>query len=182
MLFVGVAAVRKGLHYALEAWHRSSASADGVFRIAGEILPSYREQLEPMLAQPTVEALGHRTDVPQLMREADVLVLPSIEEGSALVSAEALGSGCVPLVSDMSSGVVSDGQNGFVHHVGDVAALASQIDRLASDRDVARSDARGGNRERRRRDVGEGGRAPPRCVQGDPRGACDSRADRNHTL
>ena len=41
MLFVGVAAVRKGLHYGLEAWHRSSASADGVFRIAGEILPSY---------------------------------------------------------------------------------------------------------------------------------------------
>ena len=31
MLFVGVCAVRKGLHYALEAWLRSPASKDGNF-------------------------------------------------------------------------------------------------------------------------------------------------------
>ena len=37
MLFVGVAAVRKGLHYALEAWLRSPAHEHGVFVIAGEI-------------------------------------------------------------------------------------------------------------------------------------------------
>ena len=43
--------------------------------------------------------LGHGHDVPELMRSSDVLVLPSIEEGSALVCNEAIASGCVPLVS-----------------------------------------------------------------------------------
>ena len=36
MLFVGVCAVRKGVHYALEAWLKSSASKEGTFLIAGE--------------------------------------------------------------------------------------------------------------------------------------------------
>ena len=134
MLFVGVAAVRKGLHFALEGWLRSPASADGVFRIAGEILPAYRERLAPMLAHPTVELLGHRGDVPELMRQADVMVLPSIEEGSALVSAEALGSGCVPLVSEVSSGVCTHMRDALVHPVGDVDTLARQITELYEDR------------------------------------------------
>ena len=44
-----------------------------------------------MLAHPSVQVLGHRTDVPELMRNSDILVLPSIEEGSALVTSEARG-------------------------------------------------------------------------------------------
>jgi glycosyltransferase involved in cell wall biosynthesis len=133
MLFVGVAAVRKGLHFALEAWLKTEACARGRFRIAGEVLPAYAAKLAPMLSAPSVEPLGHRRDVPELMRQADVVVLPSIEEGSALVSAEALGSGCVPLVSEVSSGVCTDGVNALVHPVGDIDTLAAQIDRLFLD-------------------------------------------------
>ena len=46
MLFVGVCAVRKGVHYALEAWLRSPASKDGTFLTQGSVRtnPSrYRE-------------------------------------------------------------------------------------------------------------------------------------------
>ena len=49
MLFVGVCAVRKGVHYALDAWLRSPASKNGTFLIAGEFLPAYREKLAAML-------------------------------------------------------------------------------------------------------------------------------------
>ena len=76
MLFVGVCAVRKGVHYALEAWLRSPASKDGTFLIAGEFLPAYQEKLASMLAHPSVKVLGHRNDVPELMRKSDILVLP----------------------------------------------------------------------------------------------------------
>src|SRR5208282_4666971 len=76
MLSVGVCAVRKGLHYALEAWLRSPASKDGTFLIAGEFLPAYQEKLGSMLAHPSVKVLGHRNDVPELMRKSDILVLP----------------------------------------------------------------------------------------------------------
>jgi glycosyltransferase involved in cell wall biosynthesis len=133
VLFAGVAAVRKGLHFALEAWLRSPASADGRFLIAGSFLPEYAQRLAPLLAHPSVEALGHRDDVPELMRQADALVLPSLEEGSALVTSEALASGCVPLVSDAAGALCEDGASGLVHRAGDVGALAAQLTALRAD-------------------------------------------------
>jgi glycosyltransferase involved in cell wall biosynthesis len=132
-LFVGVCAVRKGLHFALEAWLRSPASKTGSFRIAGEFLPGYEEKLADMLAHPSVHLLGHRNDVPELMRRSDILLLPSIEEGSALVCMEAVGSGCVPLVSDVCDAVHVD-ENALVHHVGDVDALTRHLTLLDENR------------------------------------------------
>ncbi len=134
MLFVGVCAVRKGLHFALEAWLKSSASKDGTFLIAGEFLPAYADKLAHMLAHPSVNALGHRNDVPELMRNSDILVLPSIEEGFGKVCTEAIGSGCVPLVSDACTDLCKHMENALVHHVGDVKALTDHITMLYNDR------------------------------------------------
>jgi glycosyltransferase involved in cell wall biosynthesis len=133
-VFVGVAAVRKGLHFALEAWHRSSASGSGRFLIAGEILPDYRRILEPWLAHPSVTVLGHYDAVPELRREAHVLVLPSIEEGCALVCTEAMASGCVPLVSDACTDLCRANDNALVHRVGDVDALSAHLSLVSEDR------------------------------------------------
>lgn len=133
MLFVGVAAVRKGLHFALEAWLASPASEHGTFVVAGEILPAYEEVIAPMLRHPSIEVLGHSSRVPELMREADVFVLPSLEEGSALVCAEALASGAVPIVSAASSGHCRHMENALVHEPGDVATLTAHITRLYED-------------------------------------------------
>jgi len=130
-LYVGVAAVRKGLHFALEAWLASRASERGRFLVAGEILPDYERKLAPMLAHPSVHVLGHRDDVPELMRRSDVLVLPSIEEGSALVTSEAAASGCIPLVSAVSSGVCVHDVNALVHTPRDVATLTEHLTAVA---------------------------------------------------
>ena len=135
VLFVGVCAVRKGLHHALEAWLRSSASRTGRFLIAGAFVPDYEKYLAPMLAHPSVRVLGHRDDVPTLLRDSDVFILPTIEEGSPLACLEALGSGCVPLVSDVCRGICRQGYNSLIHKVGDVSTLAEQITLLDHDRD-----------------------------------------------
>jgi glycosyltransferase involved in cell wall biosynthesis len=136
MLFVGVCAVRKGVHYALEAWLRSPASRNGKFLIAGEFLPTYRQKLQSMLSHPSVTVLGHRNDVPELMRDSDVLVLPSIEEGSALVTSDARGSGCVLLVSEAAGASCEHLLNALVHRVGDVEALSEHITALYTDRSL----------------------------------------------
>jgi glycosyltransferase involved in cell wall biosynthesis len=130
MLFVGVCAVRKGLHFALEAWLKSSACRDGQFLIAGGFIPDYEKKLKSMLSHPSVKALGHRTDVPELMRRSDILVLPSIEEGSALATSEARGSGCVLLVSDAAGAHCRHEENALVHPAGDVETLARHITQL----------------------------------------------------
>ena len=134
MLFVGVCAVRKGVHYALEAWLKSPASRDGTFLIAGEFLPDYAEKLKPMLQHPSVQVLGHRNDVAELMRKSDILVLPSIEEGSALVTSEARGSGCVLVVSEAAGAICRHRENALVHKTGDVSALTQHITLLHEDR------------------------------------------------
>jgi glycosyltransferase involved in cell wall biosynthesis len=134
MIFVGVCAVRKGLHLALEAWLQSPAHKDGTFLIAGDFLPAYAERLSSMLAHPSVKVLGHRKDIPELMRKSDVMILPSIEEGFGLVCTEAMGSGCVPLVSDACTDICEHMKNALVHHVGDVETLAKQITLLHEDR------------------------------------------------
>jgi glycosyltransferase involved in cell wall biosynthesis len=133
-LFVGVCAVRKGVHFALEAWLDSPAHRDGKFMIAGEFLPTYRDKLASMLSHPSVHVLGHRTDVPQLMRQSDILLLPSIEEGFGLVCTEAMGSGCVPLVSDACTDLCRHMTNSLVHTVGNVAALSDHIAMVHRDR------------------------------------------------
>ena len=134
MISVGVCAVRKGLHYALEAWLRSPASKDGTFLIAGEFLPAYQKKLAPMLAHPSVKVLGHRNDVPELVRKSDILVLPSIEEGFGLVITEAMGSGCVPLASEACTEICDHMKTGLMHRVGDVDALTQHITMLHEDR------------------------------------------------
>ncbi len=129
-IFVGVAAVRKGLHFALEAWLRSRAARDGKLLIAGELLPAYERKLGSMLAHPSVSVLGARRDVADLLRQSDVFVLPSIEEGSPLASLEAIGCGCVPVVSTVCEGPCRHGETALVHDVGDVETLSDHLTQL----------------------------------------------------
>jgi glycosyltransferase involved in cell wall biosynthesis len=138
-LFVGVCAVRKGVHLALQAWLDSPSHRDGKFLIVGEFLPTYKSKLSAMLAHPSVSVLGHRTDVPDLMRQSDILLLPSIEEGFGLVCTEAMGSGCVPLVSDACTDLCRHMENALVHHAGDVARLAEHIGQIHEDRHLLAS-------------------------------------------
>jgi glycosyltransferase involved in cell wall biosynthesis len=134
VLFAGVCAVRKGVHFALEAWLKSPLHKKGTFIIAGDFLPEYAEKLSGMLSHPSVRVLGHRNDVPDLMRSSDILVLPSLEEGFGLVIVEALACGCVPMVSEACTEVAGHMQAGLIHRIGDVAELTRQFTLLDSNR------------------------------------------------
>jgi glycosyltransferase involved in cell wall biosynthesis len=135
-LFVGVDAIRKGLHLALEAWLASPASRNGKFLIAGDLSAEFKGRWAKELADPSVMPLGHRSDVPELMRKADVLLLPSFEEGSALVCMDAIGSGCVPVVSAACSDACQHKHNALVHPVGDTPTLQRHITMLYEDRSL----------------------------------------------
>ena len=129
-LFAGRCEPRKGLHYALRAWHRSGLSQHGRFLIAGQFIPGYLNCLSSLLDHPSIEVLGFVPDVESQMRRSDVFVLPSLEEGSALVTHEARACGCVLLVSDAAGADVRAGIDGFVHHAGDIETLAAQLRKL----------------------------------------------------
>ena len=67
------------------------------------------------------------------LARADVLLLPSLEEGSALVTYEAQVAGCIPLVSTAAGALLDHDVHGLVHEPGDVATLTAQLDRLAAE-------------------------------------------------
>jgi glycosyltransferase involved in cell wall biosynthesis len=135
-LFVGSAEPRKGLHYALEAWRASGAAERGTFTICGSFYPGYDELLREPLAHASVRVEGFVSDVAALMRESDVLVLPTVEEGSALVTYEAQASGCVPVVSDAAGARCTHLEDGLVHEAGDVRTLAEHLRLLDGDREL----------------------------------------------
>ena len=74
-----------------------------------------------------MEILGFVDDPAAVLREADVLVLPSVEEGSALVTYEAQACGCVLVVSDAAGARCDHGRHGLVHSAGDVCTLTTHL-------------------------------------------------------
>lgn len=72
----------------------------------------------------------------ELYRAHHVFLLPSAFEGLPLAMLEAMGQGCVPLVSDIASGVpelVRDGDSGYRVAVGDVEVFAERLAALSRD-------------------------------------------------
>jgi glycosyltransferase involved in cell wall biosynthesis len=67
------------------------------------------------------------------MAAADVFVFPSLFEGSAVVSYEALACGLPSVVTPSAGSVVRDGVEGFVVAPRDVEALAARMERLGRD-------------------------------------------------
>ncbi len=82
-----------------------------------------------------VEFLGHRDDMPDLLRHASIAVLPSYHEGVSRFLLEAAATG-LPLVASDIDGcrtVIRDGVNGVLVPPKDVAALTDAMARLATD-------------------------------------------------
>jgi glycosyltransferase involved in cell wall biosynthesis len=132
-IFVGRCEPRKGLHYALRAWLDSGAAEHGRFVVCGTFDPSYRAAVGDLLRHPSIEVRGFVDDPAALMRESDVLLFPSVEEGSALVTYEAQACGCVPVVSEATGARVRDGVDGLVHEPRDVGVLTEQLRRVHRD-------------------------------------------------
>jgi glycosyltransferase involved in cell wall biosynthesis len=75
-----------------------------------------------------------RADIKKEFLAADVFVLPTIAEGSALVTYEALACGLPVITTPNCGSVVRDGIDGFIVPVRNVEALADAIERVVSDR------------------------------------------------
>lgn len=83
-----------------------------------------------------LEAAGH-DEVLAMYRDFDCLLLPSAYEGLPLALLESMASGCIPVASDIPSGipdVIRHGLNGFVVPVGDISGFAAGLAALQGDR------------------------------------------------
>lgn len=104
-VFVGYACVRKGLHLLLEAWKSMPKTCH--LTLVGHIEPAIERRFADILASEHVSTPGFTRNVRQHLRNADVFVLPSLEEGDPLVTYEAANAGLSLAVSDVGGGRIA---------------------------------------------------------------------------
>lgn len=127
-LFLGRVGPRKGVHYLLQAWRELSLPE------AELLLVGINEFPEGWLEQYT-EEISHVPSLPhaslnRYYSSANVLVLPSLVEGLALVQLEAMACG-IPLITTPNAGgsdIVTDGVEGFIIPIRDVEVLKEKLE------------------------------------------------------
>jgi glycosyltransferase involved in cell wall biosynthesis len=135
ILFAGQVSLRKGLRFLLAALDQAGNQ------------PWRLDVYGPLLDESTADRVAYRGQVPvhyhgpvsqgrlaKAMRESDLLVLPSLEEGFGLVVVQALACGLPCAVSSMvgAKDLIEDEVNGSVFPVGDSNALLECLQRWAA--------------------------------------------------
>jgi glycosyltransferase involved in cell wall biosynthesis len=134
VLFVGGLTQRKGIKYLLEAAKR--AAIPGL-----ELVCVGKKTGSDAAFAPYADVLTHVRHVPfhevhRLFQTADVFAYPSLHEGSAFASYEALASGLPVVCTPNTGSVVRDGVEGFLVPPRDVDALLDRLRMLAKDPDL----------------------------------------------
>jgi glycosyltransferase involved in cell wall biosynthesis len=114
-------------------WIVGPEERDGDFQYAQHLLEKYQ-------LTDTCELLGavNREKVIQLLREANLFVLPSYYEGLPMVILEALATGLPVIATNVGgiSEVVRDSYNGFLIPSGSIKVLADALEILVSNADL----------------------------------------------
>ncbi len=126
-LFLGSVSARKGVPLLLEAW-RSLGLKDSELWVVGPTTSKERTLIPEL---PGLKVLGKWPfeDLPNLLRQCDVLVFPSYCEGFALVLLEALASGMPIITTEATAGpdLIDEGVEGFIIPSGDLEALRGSM-------------------------------------------------------
>jgi glycosyltransferase involved in cell wall biosynthesis len=135
VLFVGQVGLRKGVPYLLDAFAQLKHPRKRL-RIVGSMRPEMKQVLAT-LPQQYVEFVGAlpQSELAKYMSTSHVMVLPSIEEGLAMVQGQAMACGC-PVLASANTGsedLYSDGVEGFIVPIRDVNALRERMQQLADD-------------------------------------------------
>lgn len=138
VLFVGNIGIQKGVHYLLEAWSRLRLpNAELVF------IGAVEDGIRPLLAryQSQVTLRGHvpHEKLQEEYAQASVFVLPSLQEGSALVTYEAMACGLPLLVSTNTGSVAIDGEHGFIIPIRDPDIIAEKLTWMHAHQDETRA-------------------------------------------
>ncbi len=136
VLFAGHVSLRKGVPYLLEAFAQVRHPHKRL-RVVGAMDGRMREILGRFPTE-HVEFLGSlpQARLAELMGGSHLLVLPSVEEGLALVQAQAMACGC-PVLATTNTGaedLFTDGVEGFIVPIRDVNALVDRMERVAQTR------------------------------------------------
>jgi glycosyltransferase involved in cell wall biosynthesis len=135
VLFVGQINLRKGLRYLFEAFKKLKHPRKELWIVGPATAQTGIEDMTPPDGTKFLGVLkGER--LARAYRDCHVLVLPTLEEGLALVIGEALSHG-LPVIATVNSGAADlfpDGSTGFHVPIRCPEAIAEKLQLLADDR------------------------------------------------
>ncbi len=142
VLFVGRLDRVKGIPYLIDAAKRiMNDHHDVKLLVVGEV-SLYAEYVAMAEGhQGRIIFTGYRTDVPELMKTADIFVLPSLSEGAANVVMEASASGLAVVATDVGEipHILENEVTGLLVRPRDTEELYLALKRLIEDPALARS-------------------------------------------
>jgi glycosyltransferase involved in cell wall biosynthesis len=136
LLFAGAMTQRKGLADVFAAMKLLNSKEIELLVMGSLLRPLswYRERFPTFVYEPP----RPHGEVLRLMQSCDVLVLPSIVEGRALVQQEAMACG-LPVIATKNAGAddaIIDGESGFLVPVRSPEAIAEKINWFAANRSL----------------------------------------------
>ena len=135
VLAVGRLIPQKNFHLLLDAASGWRGAGEPLVLVAGDGPELESLQARVRTERLPVRMLGHRTDIPDLLAAADLVVISSRWEARSLVAQEALRAG-VPLVATMVGGLPElVGDAAVLVPPGDRAALSDTVSTLLADPD-----------------------------------------------
>ena len=126
---------QKGLTYLLDAMSLLTIKDIRLFIVGeGELREELENKVKELNLQDSVIFLGYRKDIVECINSFDFCVLPSVFEGFGLVAIEAFMNSKTLVATDIPGlNEVVTNKNGVLVPAKDPAALASAIDKLATD-------------------------------------------------
>lgn len=126
---------QKGLTYLLDAMSLLTVKDIRLFIVGdGELRNELENKVKELDLQDSVTFLGYRKDIAECINSFDFCVLPSVFEGFGLVAIEAFMNGKTIVATDIPGlNEVVTKENGILVPAKDPVALASAIDKLATD-------------------------------------------------
>ena len=135
VVFIGGLSLRKGIRYLIEGFNRAAIPNSELVLIGS--MGAQTSHAVKGLNLDRVRMTGHlpQSELPTWLSRSKVFVLPSLEEGLAMVQLQALACGC-PVIATTNTGgteYIRHGENGFVVPIRDPDAIARHLIELADD-------------------------------------------------
>jgi len=135
VLFVGGMSLRKGVQYLVQAYQRLNHPAKSLTFVGSQSETLISDLKTRNLWPADAKVLGHvpQHELKYIMSRSHVMVLPSIEEGLAMVQAQAMACAC-PIIASENTGsadLFSDGAEGHIVPIRNVDLLSERLQQLA---------------------------------------------------
>lgn len=144
VIFVGQISLQKGIAYLLKAWENLKFSPNQAeLVLVGNVSIECKKMVNDAAGQDqSIKLVGsvRHDELSGLYARASAFVLPSIQEGLAMVIGEAMASSLPVICTTMTGGLelIEDGKQGFVVNPRDPEVLADKILHLYKNPDIAK--------------------------------------------